>query len=319
METNRSHHAERVLAVLREGDEAAGEIAASWKRCLLDHRLDPERPDPPTVLTNMELRHARDYAGRLLRSADPELDRLHELVRGGGYSVLMTDMSGTVIARRVADRDEAGCRKWRLWTGAVWSEAMEGTNGVGTCLAEGRPVTVHRDQHFRSRHGSLTCTVTPLYNAMGQMAGTLDVSSYRPASADGFLPMVMAAVRSAARQIERNCFHSFFAKQMILALPAPADEPSVSLLALDADRRIVGATHAARRKLGISADESLDGGLGMTEVPRESGVPVTFDEAERAVVLGALQQAQGNVTQAARVLGVSRATLHRKLRALRGD
>lgn len=178
-------HADRVLAVLQGSDASAGpaatsEIAASWRRCLLSHHLDPERMDPPTLLSGMELRHARDYAGRLLRAADPELERLHAVVDGLGYSVLLADGSGAIVARRVRVGDEEGCRKWRLWTGALWSEDIEGTNGVGTCLAEQRPVTIHRDQHFRRRHTQLTCTVAPVFNAMGQVAGALDVAPIRP-------------------------------------------------------------------------------------------------------------------------------------------
>jgi len=34
----------------------------------------------------------------------------------------------------------------------VWSEDIEGTNGIGTCIAECRPITVHQTQHYRARH-----------------------------------------------------------------------------------------------------------------------------------------------------------------------
>lgn len=44
--------------------------------------------------------------------------------------------------------------------------------------------------------------------------------------------------------------------------------------------------------------------------------PESLVHAEREVVAGALAQTQGNVSQAASLLGISRATLHRRLRAL---
>jgi transcriptional regulator of acetoin/glycerol metabolism len=54
------HHAGRVLAILRESEgtadaTASSEIAVSWRRCLLNHQLDPERADPPTVLSGIEI------------------------------------------------------------------------------------------------------------------------------------------------------------------------------------------------------------------------------------------------------------------------
>ena len=251
MNSSSSHHADVVLASLGAPLRVPETIAASWRRCVLDHHLDPGGSMPPAVLTGFELRCARGELGRLLRVADAELDRLHRLVNPLGYSVLMTDAEGVVVARRVAERDEPSCRHWRLWTGALWSEAVEGTNGVGTCLAEGRPITVHRDQHFRDRHARLTCTVAPLFDAGGALAGAIDISSSRPDADRAVLPLAMAAVEEAAHRIETACFHDAFGRATLLALP-PATrseaEISVPILAIDEERRIVGATRAARHR-----------------------------------------------------------------------
>jgi transcriptional regulator of acetoin/glycerol metabolism len=265
----------------------------------------------------MELRHARDYAGRLLRGAEPELDRLHAIIENLGYSVFLADRSGATIACRVADSAEDGARRRKLWIGTHWSEEVEGTNGVGTCLAEGRPVTVHRDQHFRRRYTPLTCTGAPVFNPIGQVAGALGISSFRPDPTGRVLPLVMAAVRETAQRIEKACFHSFFSHHIILALPESAGAYSVALLALDPDRRIVGATHAARTALRL--DETMLTGLITVSdlfAALPSAEPGSFAEAERAVVTGALLRAQGNVKAAAASLGISRATLHRKIRSL---
>jgi hypothetical protein len=52
----------------------------------------------------------------------------------------------------------AELRYWGIWLGGVWSEAVEGTNGNGTCTADRRAVTVHQTQHFRSPHIILSCS-----------------------------------------------------------------------------------------------------------------------------------------------------------------
>jgi transcriptional regulator of acetoin/glycerol metabolism len=307
-------HTERVLAVLREPANRSP-LAGSWRRCLLDHRLDPERAEPPRVADWLAVRLARDRSFRLMRAAEAELDRLFALVSGLGYHVLLTDRDGLVMARRVPDGDESGCRRWYLWTGTDWGEAAEGTNGVGTCLVERRPVTIHRDQHFRQRHTGLTCTVAPLFDAAGELAGALDASSFRPDPSGKIVPLVMVAVRQAARRIEQACFFGLHARRLVLALPEGPDDVSVPLVALDSDRRVVGATHGARQKLGLQGDLRIGPlGLGDLLFPSEpSGMP-GFAQAERAVVTGALAQTSGNVTAAARLLGISRATLHRKIR-----
>lgn len=188
---------------------------------------------------------------------------------------------------------------------------------MGTCLAEQQPVTIDRDQHFRNRHTRLTCTVAPLFDAAGQIAGALDISSFRPDPQGRILPLAMAAVREAARRIERAYFHDSFPNCLILTLPEREEGCSMPLLALDADHRLVGATRSARERLHLD-DAMLTRTIGLCDLlDGRDTAPCTFLEAERAVLAGALAQTQGNVTAAASFLGISRATLHRKLRRVR--
>ena len=94
--------------------------------------------------------------GRL--GGDRALDRLIAAVGGVGCSVLLADRDGVVVERRGAPCDDSTFDGWGLWTGAVWSEKFEGTNGIGTCLVEQRAVTIDRDQHFFTRNALLSCT-----------------------------------------------------------------------------------------------------------------------------------------------------------------
>ena len=90
-----------------------------------------------------------------------------------------------------------------------------------------------------------------------------------------------------------------------------------SLLAVDGDDLVIGATRAARRALGLTAE-----GLARP-VPAADLIgrarPDGGDEisaAERAVLLRALARSGGNVSKAAKDLNISRATLHRKINQL---
>ena len=49
------------------------------------------------------------------------------------------------------------------------SEQIEGTNGIGTCIAEQRPVLVHREQHFRTRYIDLSCATAPIFDRQGKI------------------------------------------------------------------------------------------------------------------------------------------------------
>ncbi len=300
-------HAEKVLSVLRDG--AATPLAASWRRSLTQHHLDPENRKPPEILSEAELRAAQDQMGSLLAAAQDNLDALFQAVGDGGCCVLLTNAEGVPVDRRGVAADDPVFRRWGLWNGAMWSEAREGTNGIGTCIAEQRVLTIHRDQHFHTRNIGLSCTVAPLFDAAGRLAGALDVSSCRP-GLEGLTGLIERAVTDAARRIEARAFREAFPKARIVLLPdAGADRASTPMLAVDGDDLVIGASRAARIALKLT-DETLRKGLPSPDRTAD------LNEAERAAVRRALTQTGGNVSAAAAVLGLSRATLNRKLKRL---
>ncbi|HEX7761270.1 MAG TPA: GAF domain-containing protein, partial [Caulobacteraceae bacterium] len=260
-------HAGRVLAVLGGADAARSVVAASWRRCLTVHQLDPEACGPPRILTEGELRPIRETMAPLVRAAEGVLDRLFLAVGDAGCCVLLTDPQGVPAARRGVSVDDEAFRRAGLWVGAVWSEATAGTNGIGTCLAEQRPLTIHHDQHFHTRNIGLSCTVSPVYDHLGRLAGALDVSSCRSDMADSAVGLVAAAVLDAARRIEGRAFRQAFeaARIVLLGEDTVADRPSSPLLAVDADDRIIGASRAARLALRLT-DEILARGLPAADV-----------------------------------------------------
>src|SRR5271170_7572420 len=172
-------HADRVLKVLTGADAASSALAASWRRSGRLHALDPACRVPSQRVSVAQVAEARDRLGRLLSVAQGSLDRLFLAVAGVGCSVLLADSGGVVVDRRGASCDDSTFDAWGLWTGAVWSEKSEGTNGIGTCLVEQRAVTIDLAQHFFTRNAGLFCTTAPIFDEHGDLAAALDVSSAR--------------------------------------------------------------------------------------------------------------------------------------------
>ena len=311
--SDHAHHAGRVLALLQDSSAAArSAVAASWLRSARDYGLDPEHARPPQRMEEARLDEARERLAPLLYAAAPTLDRLLDAVGDSGCCILLTDRDGVPLERRGLEADDETFRRLGLWTGMIWSEASEGTNGVGTCLAEGRALTIHRDQHFYTRNTGLSCTVAPLYDHRGQLVGSLDVSTGRRDVDRGMVALIAAAVGDAARRIEAAHFRLSFSRARILLGPGGGE--AGALLAVDRDDLVIGATRVARRLYGIT-DDGLAAGLPASTIiggVEEEGL----SDAERGVVQRALARAGGNVSGAARVLGISRATLHRKIRRL---
>ncbi|TKB07352.1 MAG: GAF domain-containing protein, partial [Mesorhizobium sp.] len=105
---------------------------------------------------------------------------------------------------------------WGLWTGSIWNEESQGTNGIGTCLVEQRALTIHRDQHFHTRNTGLSCTTAPIYDHRGELVAALDVSSCRADLTEAFANLISVAVVDAVRRIEAENFRMAFPKARIL-------------------------------------------------------------------------------------------------------
>lgn len=302
-------HAEKVARAASSPAEAARSwLAASWRRSMTVHALDPAAPRRAEAVDGRDLWHARERAGRLLPVATPALDRLFAAVGAAGCCVILSDGDGLVLDRRTRPADAGDFGGWNLREGALWSEAAEGTNGIGTALAEKRAVTIHLDQHFHARNAPMSCIGAPLFDHAGAVVGALDVSSCRADQTAAMAGLVALAVAEAARRIETDLFRAAHAGCRIVVGESDGHARPV-LLAVDADDLVVGATQAARKLLAIAPGAPRPA----ADVLGERATRPDLDGAERAEIRRALARADGNVSEAARALGVGRATLYRKL------
>ncbi len=141
----------------------------------------------------------------MLEISSNEMNSLHRQLAGAGHAVLLTDARG-VILNCVTEPAEASIfERAGLWLGADWSEACEGTNGIGTCLVERQPLTIHQNEHFRSRHTGLTCSASPVFDPHGELLAVLDVSSARHDVSRQSQFHTMALVNLSAKIIE-GCY-----------------------------------------------------------------------------------------------------------------
>jgi AraC-like DNA-binding protein len=230
------------------------------------HGIDPVNSAAPSILATNELKDHREPLEKLICSAKVEFDRLYALVRSSGYALLFCDMTGSVIAHRGEDTEADQFAYWGTWLGGVWSESAEGTNGIGTCIAEERPVTIHRGQHFRSRHRSLSCSGAPVFGIDGKMVAVLDVSAIDPKLSERAHGLTGTLTMAAAGAIEERYFREHFHRAWIIAAGVPLEEgASPMLLAVDAHQQIIGANRVAR-KLFAFEERRLQSGISLWDL-----------------------------------------------------
>ncbi|MDR6711884.1 transcriptional regulator of acetoin/glycerol metabolism [Pseudomonas hunanensis] len=257
-----SQHAHDVLTVARgEPSGAASDpsIARSWLRCLEDYHLDPARSQAPVVLEHGRLLETRERLRQVLQVAGSEMNSLHQQLSGAGHAVLLTDARGVILNCVTAPTERRIFERAGLWLGADWSEASEGTNGIGTCLVERQALTIHQNEHFRGRHTGLTCSASPVFDPHGELLAVLDVSSARADVSRQSQFHTMALVNLSAKLIESCYFLRHFEHQWLLRFHLQAESVglfSEGLLAFDGDGRICAVNQSALNLLG-----SIRGGV----------------------------------------------------------
>lgn len=247
-----SNHVARVLSVANHvaDVEASSRIENSWRRCLISHKLDPARQGPPKTLTETEVRHVAEPMEETIRLLTPELDDLARVLRDAGYCVNFADANATMLFSRLpGEADAKMFMDWKIYTGSNFAETFEGTNGLGTALAEQKPILVHRDEHFRAQWHMFSCAVAPLFDQAGRLAGAVNITSCREDLERTAHQLALAVTMEATRRMEGAIFRDHFRNAWIATVP---DNGGSGLLAYDDDRRIVGACRSARALLGLT-------------------------------------------------------------------
>ncbi|KPA95790.1 sigma-54-dependent Fis family transcriptional regulator, partial [Pseudomonas asplenii] len=274
-----SRHARQVLTVtqgkaLSGGPGSDPSIARSWLRCLEDYHLDPSLSIAPTVLEHGRLLESRERLRQVLQIAGNEMTSLHQQLSGAGHAVLLTDARGVILNCVTAPSERKIFERAGLWLGADWSEACEGTNGIGTCVVERQALTIHQDEHFRGRHTGLTCSASPVFDPQGELLAVLDVSSARPDVSRQSQFHTMALVNLSAKMIESCYFLRHYDQHWLLRFHLQAESVglfSEGLLAFDGEGRICAVNQSALNLLGF-------GRGGLLGQPVEAFFDCSLDE-----------------------------------------
>ena len=260
-----TRHARQVLTVAQGkahhlyGPDADPSIARSWLRCLEDYHLDPAQAMAPTVLEHARVLESRERLQQVLSIAGGEMNSLHQQLSGGN-AVLLTDARGVILNCVTEPGERKIFERAGLWLGADWSEAREGTNGIGTCLVERQSVTIHRNEHFRGRHTGLTCSASPVFDPHGDLLAVLDVSSARHDVSRQSQFHTMALVNLSAKMIESSYFLRHFDDQWLLRFHLQAGSVglfSEGLLAFDAEGRVKALNQSALNLLSLNRDDLI--------------------------------------------------------------
>ncbi|GGE84098.1 sigma-54-dependent Fis family transcriptional regulator [Massilia psychrophila] len=264
-------HVKRVRSVVQTGMDrqpassaahgapaGGSRITESWIRCLNDYHLDPDSRDDPEVVGYTELQERQESLADLRAVAEVEMADLYQQLAGSGYAIMLTDRDGVLLSFFGDPGFTHAASKSGLMQGAVWSERVQGTNGMGTCLVERRPISVHQEEHYLSRNIGLSCAAAPIFNHAGELVAVLDASGESRLAQQHTLALVSASVQ----MIENRVFLHQFRNEYIVRFhnrPEFVGTLSEGAIAVSVAGRVLAATRRALLMLGIKSPLEIVG------------------------------------------------------------
>jgi len=247
-------HADRILEAVRNGSNAGCDdvVSRSWSRCLEQYKLHPDRPLQPAFLDHVELEERLERHADIIECARYEMTTLYQQLADAESAVVLTDTEGVIVHMVSSAEFAAEMGPLGLRCGGVWGENEAGTNGMGTCLAAGGPVSIRREDHFFSQFTQLTCSAVPVYNPAGELAGALDVTSRSSMTQQHLLVLL----GMTARMVENRLIDKQFSSAHPLhfhSRPEFVYTLHEGRLAVGADGRILAANRSALFQLGLQS------------------------------------------------------------------
>jgi transcriptional regulator of acetoin/glycerol metabolism len=260
-----TNHASRIIQVVESGLQPAGIeplVTRSWHRCLREYGIEPSAPRQISVLNPQSVKQLQEGLGQLLPVARAEMESLYEQIAGSGFAVILADTQGAVLSTITDPALQREFRHAGLSLGALWDDRHEGTNGIGTCLAEAGPVTVHREEHFRGYNLTLSCSAAPILDPHGGILAVLDASTANSSDSRLIQRHTMALVNMSAHLISRWNFLNEYRYSWILRFHSRPEFVGLlheALMAIDDDGNILAVNESALVQLGCSTRRSLVG------------------------------------------------------------
>ena len=324
-------------------------IERSWHRCL-QNGYRPEYRVGFDIVPPQQQRRVEEANHTLVAAARPVLEQLGRAIASTRYFAILTNREGVVVDAHgpidLADPRAAALAR----IGVDLSERAVGTTAISAALTELQPVWLHRGEHFFHDTSCYSCAGAPLFGPDGQCVGMLDLTGIDASERPELKHLVAQSARSIENALALSRPHKLVLRLNWPGRLLGDDDDGI--VCLDRDGWVTGSNGAARQMLaglGQAAGAAVhcselfaqpweplyDIARASEHTPVElplwsglrlsclaqaagtartgSGARLPLRDVEIALIRKAVNDARGNVMEAARALGISRATVYRKL------
>lgn len=231
-------------------------VLKSHKRCD-EYQIAPNRKFSAKIIDQAELFKKFESKRELILTATPFMNQIYNVVQGSSFFAILTDEEGCILSVIGDEVILSEAFDFKMVPGAYMDEKSIGTNAMGTCLVEKKPVQISGHEHYVKVYQKWTCSAAPIRNAIGEIVGTLDLTGYSDNVHSHTLGMVVAATNA----IEKNLEIKHYVKEMSNAKiynETILNTIMNGIITTDLEGNIVTVNHYAAQMFGYDDDVMKD-------------------------------------------------------------
>lgn len=176
-------------------------VQRSHKRCK-QYEIELDRVYSSKIIEHEQLFQKIDEKRDLIVTAAPFMNQLYNFVKGSKIFLILTDEQGCILSVIGNEEILSETFSFKMIPGAYMSEKYIGTNAMGTCIAEKKPVQISGNEHYVKVYHRWTCSAAPIKSAQGEIIGSLDITGYSENVHLHTLGMVVAASNAIEKTLE---------------------------------------------------------------------------------------------------------------------
>lgn len=178
------------------------DVADSWERCY-EQGLKPGAPKVAVKLSPVQLAKLCRANIAFTEAAFPFMRFLQNAVRGTGFILVLTDAGGVVLEVFGDDDILRMARENNYVPGSSRAESVVGTNAIGMCLFEKKPLQTTGAEHYNQLHHRWTCCSAPVFSPGGDLLGAITLSGKSHSAHRHTLGMVISAAEAIENKLKQ--------------------------------------------------------------------------------------------------------------------
>jgi transcriptional regulator of acetoin/glycerol metabolism len=257
-----------VLRGEKPGQPIRTEVLKSWQSCR-KLGLDPYSRNSPPILAGKKLSKLLRRNRELIEISKPVMRMIEISVRGTGFIVTLSDPAGYVLEVSGDAEIKEMAEKNYYVPGCLRSVEHAGTNAIGLCLKEIKPIQLTGAEHYKVHHHPWTCSSAPIIDSQDQLVGAITLSGRSIGQHQHTLALVIAAADTIKTQLRERSL--IVEKQRLNSmLTSIYNSITDGIIAIDSRQRITHLNSIAFKMLELEGKPVLGKHLNHVLHPDQS-------------------------------------------------